>query len=342
MISLTGCYMVENGTPAIHDLQDRLREHLSGKASDRKDTVRRWREVCLMTQILAITKDGVEKLETVDKRKKLWMIADDKKDVKEAMESVGIKNDFFVEIMTKDSRPRVEEFEDGFFIIVRRPSKNGSVQTSFVLGKNFLISVGAEHGVVLERLERDDSARSLERVLYLLLDGVLDGYFRLIEGIEEEIARLETELLSHPDESTMKKIYSTNRKLTRLRRMSWPLRDVFGTLEAEDSLGEKERFRDLYERGIQIIESIEVNSELLSEMIEIYLESINRRLSEIMKVLTIVSTIFIPLTFIVGVYGMNFRNMPELEWEYSYPAVLGSMAVITVAMIFYFRKKGWL
>jgi magnesium transporter len=295
-----------------------------------------------MTQILAITKDGVERLETVDRRKKLWIIVDDKKNVKEVLESVGIKNDFFVELLAKDSRPRVEEFEGGFFVILRRPNRGGSSQVSFVLGKNFLVSMGAEYESARKRVEMDDSARSLERLLYLLLDSVLDEYFRLIEGIEEEIARLETELLSRPDESTMKKIYSTNRKLTRLRRMSWPLRDVFGTLEAEDSLGEKERFRDLYERGIQIMESIEVNSELLSEMIEIYLESINRRLSEIMKVLTIVSTIFIPLTFIVGVYGMNFRNMPELEWEYSYPAVLAFMVVITVAMIFYFRKKGWM
>lgn len=295
-----------------------------------------------MIRVFAITKDRVEGLKTVDRRKKLWIVVDDKKEVKKALESVGITNEFFIELVTKDSRPRVEEFEGGFFVIVRRPSKNGSVQTSFVLGRNFLISVEADYKGVLGRVERDESARSLERLLYLLLDSILDGYFGLVEGIEEETEGLEKELLSRSDESTMKRIYSTNRRLTRLRRLSWPLRDVFGTLEAEESMSEKERFRDLYERSIQIIESIEVNSELLAEMIEIYLESINRRLSEIMKVLTIVATIFIPLTFITGLYGMNFRNMPELEWEYSYPAVLASMVVITVAMIFYFRKKGWM
>lgn len=293
-----------------------------------------------MVQIFALTKTGIEKLEAVDKRKKLWIAVDDKKEAKKALESVGVVNSFFLELIEKESRPRVEEFEGGMFIMLREP-KN-SVQLSFVFNKNFLISIGGEYGEAKKRLEMDESVRSLELLLYLLLNSVLDDYFETLEVIEEEIEKLEKKLLSKPDETVMKKLYNTNRKLTKLRRLAWPLRDVFGTLEAEKSLSDKQRFRDLYERSIQVIESIEVNSELLAEMIEIYLESINRRLGEIMKVLTIISTIFIPLTFITGLYGMNFKNMPELEWEYSYPAVLFSMLVIAIAMLFYLRKKGWI
>jgi len=291
-------------------------------------------------QIFALTKTGIEKLEAIDERKKLWIVIDDKKEAKKALESVGVVNTFFLELIEKERRPRVEEFDGGIFIILRKP-KN-SAQLSFVFSKNFLISIGGGYGEAKKRIEMDEGVRSLEFLLYLLLDGVLDDYLETLEIIEEEIEKLEKELLSKPDESVMKKIYSANRKLTKLRRLSWPLRDVFGMLEDEKSLTDKQRFRDLYERSIQIVESIEVDSELLAEMIEIYLESINRRLSEIMKVLTIVSTIFIPLTFITGLYGMNFKNMPELEWEYSYPAVLMSMVVITIAMLFYFRKRGWI
>jgi magnesium transporter len=293
-----------------------------------------------MMQIFALTKAGIEKLETIDKRKKLWIVVGDKKEAKKALESVGVVNSFFLELIDKERRDRVEEFEGGVFIILRNP-KN-SVRLSFVFGKNFLISIGREYNEAKKRIEMDESVRSLELLLYLLLKSVLDDYLEAIESIEEEIEKLEKELLSKPDESVMKKLYNTNRKLTKLRRFSWPLRDVFGTLEAENILSDKQRFRDLYEYSIQIIESTEVDSELLAEMMEIYLESINRRLSEIMKVLTIVSTIFIPLTFITGVYGMNFKNMPELEWEYSYPAALLSMLVITIAMLFYFRKRGWI
>lgn len=298
------------------------------------------REVNSIMKIFALTKAGIEKLEAVDRRKKLWIVVDDKKEAKKALESVGVSSAFFLELIERESRPRVEEFEGGIFIILRKPKD--SAQLSFVFSKNFLISIGGGYGEAKKRIEMDESVRSPEFLLYLLLDGVLDDYLRALEVIEEEMEKLEKELLSKPDESVMKKLYSANRKLTKLRRLSWPLRDVFGTLEAEKSLSDKQRFRDLYERSIQIIESIEVDSELLAEMIEIYLESINRRLSEIMKVLTIVSTIFIPLTFITGLYGMNFKNMPELEWKYSYPAVLISMVVITIAMLFYFRKRGWI
>jgi magnesium transporter len=180
---------------------------------------------------------------------------------------------------------------------------------------------------------------------YALMDIVVDHYFLILEKLGEKIEFLEEKLVADPTASTLQKIQKIKKEMIFLRKWTWPLREVLNRLERGESVQVREGtrifLRDVYDHTIQVIETIETLRELLAEMMDIYLSSLNNRMNAVMKVLTIIATIFMPLTFIAGVYGMNFKNMPELEWRWGYPMVLFLMAWIAAFMLFSFRKKRW-
>jgi magnesium transporter len=188
-------------------------------------------------------------------------------------------------------------------------------------------------------------------LLYALVDSVVDNYFVMLENIGEQIEELELELVDNPGPATMRKINYLKREMVMMRKAVWPLREVISGLQREDVpfIGESIRFflKDLYDHTIQVIDTVETFRDVISGMLDIYLSSISNRMNEIMKVLTIFAALFIPLTFIAGLYGMNFNpavsplNMPELNWYFGYPTALGMMVAVAVGMLSFFKRKGW-
>jgi magnesium transporter len=191
-----------------------------------------------------------------------------------------------------------------------------------------------------------------DHLAYALLDAVVDGNFPVLEHYGEMLDGMEDIVLDRPTQQVLSQIHSIKRDLLTLRRACWPLRDALHTLLREPiaMISEETRvyLRDCYDHALRIIELIETYRELCADLVDLYLSSVNNRMSEVMKVLTVFSTVFIPLTFIAGIYGMNFHpedsplNMPELTWYWGYPAVLLLMAVVASAILFYIWRMGWM
>jgi magnesium transporter len=262
------------------------------------------------------------------------------------------------DIINTTQRPKIEEYDDYLFFVLKVLSSEtfGVIdleQVSFILGSNYIISFQERYSDIFESVrQRIRSGKGIIRrmgvdyLAYCLLDVVVDGYFVLLEKLGDGIEVLEEELVEDPRIETLHKLYDMKQEMVILRKNIWPLREVISRIERVESgfFTESTRFylRDVYDHTIQAIDAIETYRDLLTGMIDIYLSSVSNKMNEIMKFLTIIGTIFIPLTFLAGVYGMNFRYMPELGWRYSYPTLLFSMFVITLLMILYFRKKKWI
>lgn len=269
------------------------------------------------------------------------------------------------DILHTGQRPKLEDFEKYIFVVLIMLSYNGDNQTieteqvSIVLGCNFVISFQERIGDVFERIrDRLRNAKGRIRKMgsdylaYALLDAVVDSYFSILEKMGEKIEVLEEELVADPTEQTLQQIHRLKRELIILRRSVWPLREVISGLQRTESTLIKEStnlyLRDVYDHTIQIIDTIESFRDMVSGMVDLYLSSISNKMNSVMKVLTIIATIFIPLTFIAGIYGMNFNaekspfNMPELDWYWGYPVALLAMVVVAIIMLIYFRKKKWL
>lgn len=263
------------------------------------------------------------------------------------------------DILNTEQRPKIEDFGDYVFIVLkmlcRQKDSNGIVveQISIILGKNFVLSFREKEEPIFDSVrERIKKSRGRLRksgadyLTYILMDTIVDSYFLVLEDFGEEIEKIEDELVNSPLPKTLHTIHKIKRDIIYMRRSVWPLREVISALERIESRLIKKKteiyLRDVYDHTVQIIDTIETYRDILSGMLDLYLSSISNRMNEVMKVLTIFSTIFIPLTFIVGLYGMNFKYMPELEWRMGYPVLWGIMIAVTVTMLFYFRKKKWL
>lgn len=262
------------------------------------------------------------------------------------------------DILTRDQRPKVVDYENYIYIVVKMLYFNdikGRVeveQMSIVLGDNYVFTFQEKNedafSRVRELLHKEGNRIRLNKsdfLVYSLFDRIVDNYFIILEKIGEQIEVLEKKLVSNLTPKTLTKINSLKNEMIYLRRSVWPLRDVIRTLEREESkLIQKSTwpyFRDVYDHTIQVIETMETYRDVLSNMMDLYISSTNNRLNEVMKVLTIISTIFIPLTFITGIYGMNFDFMPELKIKYAYPILLSVMLFIGLGMIAYFRRRRW-
>jgi len=224
---------------------------------------------------------------------------------------------------------------------------------SIVLGESFVLSFQETGTDVFEGVRarlRNASTRIRERgadyLCYALLDAVVDNYFVVLESLGGHIEELEDELIGAAEPDTLRAIYRLKRELIFLRRSVWPLREILASLSRGGSPLVKEStfvyLRDVYDHTIQVIDTIESFRDVISGMHDTYLSTVSNRMNEIMKVLTIFASIFIPLTFLAGIYGMNFDFMPELHWRWSYPVLLAFMAAATSVMLIYFRRKRWL
>jgi len=263
------------------------------------------------------------------------------------------------DIMNTDQRPKVEDFGTYMYIVIKMlhyDEGKGDVvteQVSIILGSGSVISFQELEGDVFNPIrDRIRTARGLIRKMgpdyltYALIDAIVDNYFLILEKLGEKIEYLEDELVTNPTLETLREIHELKRDMIFLRKSVWPLREVVSKLEREGFTLIKETtgiyLRDVYDHTIQVIDAVETFRDMLSGMLDIYLSSISNRMNEVMKVLTIIATIFIPLTLISSVYGMNFMYMPELGSPWGYPLVLLSMAIICALMLVYFRRKRWL
>jgi magnesium transporter len=264
------------------------------------------------------------------------------------------------DIINTDQRPKIEDYDNYLYIVLKmlylNKANNGVVteQISLILGKNFVVSFqegieGDVFDLVRERI-RTDKGRirkmGADYLAYALLDSIVDNYFVVLEAIGERIELLEERLIASPTPETLQIIQNLKREMIFLRKAVWPLREVAGSLERGESslINENTRIylRDVYDHTIHVIDTIETFRDMLSGILDIYLSSVSNRLNSVMKVLTIIATIFMPLTFIVGVYGMNFKYLPELEWKWGYPLIWLVMIGIGVTMLTYFKRKKWL
>ncbi|MDB9374600.1 magnesium/cobalt transporter CorA [Nodularia sphaerocarpa] len=270
------------------------------------------------------------------------------------------------DVVNMGERPKIEDYEDQLLIIAQMvvPMENHcgfySEQVSFVLGKNYLLTVQEEpehdcfEGVRL-RIVRDKGIirkQGTDYLAYALLDAIIDGFFPVLEMYGERMEELEEEVILNPTRKTLQEIYQVRRELLQLRRAIWPQRNAISSLIRDGSELIKAEvqiyLRDCYDHAVQVMDMVENYRELASGLMDVYLSSVSNKMNEIMKLLTVISSIFIPLTFVAGIYGMNFNtekspyNMPELNWYWGYPICLAVMAAIAFGLLFLFWRRGWL
>jgi magnesium transporter len=280
----------------------------------------------------------------------------------EVMEKIGrhfgIHSLVLEDVLSIGQRPKTEDFDDYIFLVLKmllyqeESEEVRAEQVSLILGRNFVISFQEIEGDVFNavreriRLSKGRIRRAgADYLAYALLDAVVDGYFVILERLGERIEELEDRLLADPGPETLRDIYTLKREMIFLRKSVWPLRELLSGLErTESDLIDKSTviyLRDVYDHTIQVMDTVESFRDMASGMLDTYLSSVSNRMNEVMKVLTIIATIFIPVTFIAGVYGMNFDHMPELHWRFSYFGALGAMGLVALVMVIYFRRKGW-
>lgn len=266
------------------------------------------------------------------------------------------------DVLNCGQRPKIEDYGSYHFLVLKSMFlREGCLeleQISFILGQNYVITLqevpGDSFEAVRQRIRRGKGQirkAGPDYLLYALVDALIDEFFPILESYGEQVEELEDKVILHPSPEVLHRVHEIKRDLLVLRRTAWPERDTISAFSREEShlisADTKVFVRDCYDHIIQVIDMIETFRDLASGLQEAYLSSLSNRMNEIMKVLTIISTIFIPLTFIAGVYGMNFDtevspwNMPELEWYWGYPFSLGLMAVIAGALLVFFRRKGW-
>jgi magnesium transporter len=263
------------------------------------------------------------------------------------------------DITNTTRRPKIDEYDEYLYAVVKMAfyrEKTGDLeieQVSLILGKNFVISFQEDREDILDPLrERIRGGKGKIRrsgssyLTYAIVDTVVDHYFAVLERFGEDIEELEERLMEDPTRTVLNDVYRMKRELIFIRRAVWPMRDVTSAFARNDyRLTTKETelyFRDVYDHVIQVADTIETFRDMASGMLDLYMSSVSNRLNEVMKVLTVFSTIFIPLTFVVGIYGMNFKFFPELEWRYGYAFVWGIMIAAILGMLAFFRRKKWM
>ena len=315
-----------------HELQERTLNSVAECAARRDlDTVT-WFNI-----------DGLHEVEVIEQCGKLF----------------GIHPLVLEDIVNTDQRPKVEDYDDYVFAVVKMlrwdetAKEVRTEQVSMVLGPHYLLTFQERPGDVFEPVReriRNSKGRIRKKgpayLAYALVSAVVDSYFAVLEKVGDEIEGLETKVLDAPSIEEQQRIYRLKREMILLRRSVWPLREAVGTLaKGESSQVDDDSatfFRDVYDHTIHVAETVEMFRDTLSGLLDLYLSSVSNRMNEVMKVLTIIATIFIPLTFVAGIYGMNFEHMPELKLEWGYAAVWVVMLIVGASMIVFFRRKKWL
>ena len=278
--------------------------------------------------------------------------------IKQIGEKFNIHPLVLEDILNTETRPKIEVTEKYVFIAMKMLTYNNNEseivteQVSFILGDTFVFSFLEKSDNIFnpikERITNNYGRvrkQQSDYLFYALMDVVVDQYFLVLEQIEHNIELLDDEVITSTDQSQIEKIYILKNKLLMTRRSIWPLREIFTRLIREESALINKKImpylRDLLDHTIQVTETIELQREITNGIMETHLSMMSFKMNEVMKVLTIIATIFIPLTFIVGIYGMNFPNMPEMKWPWAYFAVWGVMISVVLVMLLYFRRKNW-
>ncbi|MEO8205765.1 MAG: magnesium/cobalt transporter CorA [Chthoniobacterales bacterium] len=312
--------------------------------------------------------DNLEELnEKHDPSKINWINIDGLSDVnilRQVGDHFGLHPLALEDVLNTTQRPKIELYDGYFFIITEMLylDKDGCLiveQVSMFLGKDYILTIQEEAGHDIFERVRDrlrhgkgfGRKMKADYLAYTLMDAAVDQFFPILESLGDNIEELESQMLEHADRHSLKNLYEVKRLLLQLRRASWPQREIFNNLIRDDSgLISKETqvfLRDCYDHTLQIIDMIESYRDLTAGLMDVYLSSVGLRTNEIMRMLTVISSIFIPLTFVAGVYGMNFDtaspfNMPELKWRFGYPLCLLLMFGIAFGQILFFRRKKWL
>lgn len=264
------------------------------------------------------------------------------------------------DIVNTGQRPKFEDLDKYLFFVLKMLTYNTekeivqAEQISLILGRGFVISFQERIGDVFEPVRdriRNDKGHvrkmSSDYLAYALIDAIVDNYFLILDKLSDKIESVEEQLVTEPAEKTVHQIHALKRNFILLRKSVWPLREVISNLERSESLlidkTTRVYLRDLYDHTIQVIDTVETLREMVGGMLDVYLSSMSNRMNAIMKVLTVIATIFMPLSFFTGVYGMNFQYMPELRWRWMYPVGFWAViAAVVILMLTYFRKKKWL
>jgi magnesium transporter len=263
------------------------------------------------------------------------------------------------DVVNTHQRPKFDEFDDHLFIVLRmfflneEENELQGEQISLIVGANFVISFQERQGDVFDQVRerlRNGKGRIRKKgsdyLAYSLIDAIVDSYYNILEGLGEDIESLQEQLVAESKQEDLQIIQHLKRDMLFFRKSVWPLREVISGLAKSDSTLIKEDVlvyvRDVYDHVIQAIDTIETFRDMLSAMLDIYLSSVGNRMNQVMKVLTIIATIFIPMTFLAGIYGMNFKYMPELEWKYAYLVFWLVVVTVFIIMISLFKKKKWL
>ncbi|MBN2330406.1 MAG: magnesium/cobalt transporter CorA [Candidatus Aenigmarchaeota archaeon] len=269
------------------------------------------------------------------------------------------------DVLNTTQRPKVEDFDEYIYIVLKRLSydedkdETRSEQMSIILGDNYVISFQESAGDVFDFIRKSTQENKgvirksgPDYLAYRLIDSIVDNYFLILEKYGDRIEGIEEDMVSNPKQETLETIHAMKKEMIFLRRSVWPLREaVSGLSRSESRLMKKKThlyMRDVYDHTIQVIDTVETFRDMTSGLLDLYLSSISNKMNEVMKVLTIIATIFIPLSFFAGIYGMNFNpeassfNMPELNHPLGYPAVLAFMTIVALIMISYFKRKKWM
>lgn len=313
-------------------------------------------------QVVTVEVKSAEECRALKERfKVLWINVDGLHDIeviRKLGELFGIDSLTQEDILDTGQRPKIEDFERYLFLSLRMLDFNREVseitqeQLSIVLGPGYVITFQETPGDMFEPVrQRIRSAVSKVRkhdadfLAYALIDAVVDRYFSILEEIENRIDTLDSEMMADFRQETFNALYALKRELIIFRKTVWPLREIIGSITRTDFdvVGDAvdPYFRDVYDHIVQVIDTIEVFREIVNGMHETYLAGVNNRMNEVMKFLTMIATVFMPLSFIAGIYGMNFKNMPELNLWWGYYAVLGLMVLIVVGFMIYYRSRKW-
>lgn len=274
-------------------------------------------------------------------------------------ERFGLHSLVLEDIVNTNQRPKFEDYGEYIYIVIKILDYDEaaqivtSEQVSLILGQNYVLSFQEREGDIFEPVrERIRGGKGRIRkggtdyLTYALLDAVVDHYYAVLERFGDEIEAIEEDLIDHPAPELLNQIHALKREMIYIRKSVWPLREVVGSLYRDETRLIKKAtqlfLRDVYDHTIQVIDSVESFRDIISGMQDLYLSSLSNRMNEVMKVLTIAATIFVPLTFFAGIYGMNFDFMPELKWKWSYPIFWAVIVVVGGSMVYAFRRKRWL
>ncbi len=312
-----------------------------------------------------VVASAAEALAWRERHSTIWISVEgvgDADTVRELGEGLGLHRLALEDVVHVHQRAKLEPYADHIYVVCQMPEAGGQIETqqlSLFVGPDFVVSFQERPTASFEPIrDRLRAGRGRIRssgpdyLAYALLDAVVDHYFPVLESLGERLETLEERVVLQPDREVMRGIHEVKRDLLLLRRAVWPLRDALGALYRDPlevvSAETRPFLRDCHDHAFQILDLLETYREVASGLMDVYLSSLGNRTNEIMKVLTMFAAIFIPLTFIAGVYGMNFDpaesawNMPEIGWRFGYPFALAVMALVAGGMLLYFRRKGWL